>query len=126
MHVSQMLKQHGSCAVSAGGKRRASPGADPGRCHAEGSKGASHLACPLKIPLTVFLQHLGSCLCSSAAEVVCSSWSSVLQDALSARNDLLERLLAMQEQQAQQNTNSIVETEEVSASTWVSDKRMLR
>lgn len=37
------------------------------------------------------------------------------QDALSARNDLLERLLAMQEQQAQQNTNSIVETEEVLA-----------
>ena len=36
-----------------------------------------------------------------------------MQDALSARNDLLERLLAMQEQQAQQNTNSIVETEEV-------------
>ena len=39
-----------------------------------------------------------------------------MQDALSARNDLLERLLAMQEQQAQQNTNSIVETEEVCVS----------
>ncbi len=38
---------------------------------------------------------------------------AAMQDALSARNDLLERLLAMQEQQAQQNTNSIVETEEV-------------
>ena len=38
---------------------------------------------------------------------------ALVQDALSARNDLLERLLAMQEQQAQQNTNSIVETEEV-------------
>lgn len=39
LHDSRRLMRHVSCAVTAGGKRRASSGADAGRCYAEGPEG---------------------------------------------------------------------------------------
>ena len=92
------------CAVTVGGKRRTGPRADSGRGHAEGSEG--------NVPLNRCLM-LTFGAPEARENTQNDSNAPVVQDALSARNDLLERLLAMQEQQAQQNTNSIVETEEV-------------